>query len=462
MLHFPQIKYSYAFLHKFLPTYRFLEFPVSLSTQLRKKHSQAKFNKNIETLPEKKLPIIIQTDNVPIYLYTNKIERQARKQLIQLAKSPLPVGHIAAMPDVHLGKGTSIGTVLASKHAVCPNTVGVDIGCGMTAIRFPNLTKNDLSLRQKNDIQKIIKEKIPTGFNSHRHALPNAKHVLLRLREKYKTSPWMGRQLGVRKKHNKIKRQIGTLGGGNHFLEVLYENTSTENIWLMLHSGSRKIGNITARYHQRIAIDQCSRRDKNIARGLAYLMTESITGQHYLNDMRWCQQYAYENRKAMMELMCEVMHIVTEKTPDPDSLINIHHNFCSCETCTYQNSSGEWVTEDLWVTRKGATAAKEGQLGIIPGSMGTGSYIVRGLGNPESWESCSHGAGRQMSRTQAKKKISQREFERSMKGIVCDSDGRVRDEAPGAYKNLDDVMENQKDLIEVVVKLNPLINVKGF
>jgi len=260
---------------------------------------------------------------------------------------------------------------------------------------------------------------------------------------------------------SKHTKQLGTLGGGNHFVELVYDEA--DRVWMMLHSGSRNIGNVTAQHYDSVAAKQCG----GSKEALAYLEIRSKSGQEYLTDMTFCQAYALENRQFMMQAFARVLKSETGKDTIWSKMVNIHHNYCECEQCRfYDAESDSWQEERLWVTRKGATSAKVGQLGIIPGSMGTGSYIVRGKGEPDSWQSCSHGAGRSMSRASAFRSIKEKDFVKHMKerGIVWDSRfaDKVKDEAPMAYKDLGEVMRNQQDLVEVVHHLQPLINMKGF
>lgn len=397
------------------------------------------------------LPQVIPTKGVPIHLYTYEIEPDSLEQLKVLAESPLPTDYIAAMPDVHLGKGVTIGSVFASEHYICPMAVGVDIGCGMAAIPIQNLYKKDLDAKQLHKIQQLIKERIPTGFSQHRKTLKGTHRVIEEITETIHPSEYLKNQLLL----PRVTDQLGTLGGGNHFLEIVYEEKS-EQIWLMLHSGSRNIGNRVATHYDNTFKVEMKRQGKDTRplQGIHYMPIESELGQNYLRDMEWCQQYAWQNRRAMQDIMLDIVEQVTGHGAELPKAVNIHHNYCSCETC----GNGR----KLWVTRKGATSAKRGEMGIIPGSMGSGSYITRGLGNPLSWSSSSHGAGRRMSRTKAHSAIPQEEFEQSMKGIVCDTHPSVKDEAPQAYKDLTEVMMNQESLTEIVHHLLPLVNVKGF
>jgi len=406
------------------------------------------------------LPVKIETKGVPLYLYAplDEVEEQATKQLISLAESPLPIGHVAAMPDVHMGKGVAIGAVFASEKYVCPNAVGVDIGCGMCAVPVEGLYKSDLSPEAMRQIQQFLKERIPTSFESHPESLSWAERTLKDISAECPPTPYLEQRLA---RETKIAKQLGTLGGGNHFIEVVYSE-GDEQVWCMLHSGSRNVGNTTAEHYDKIAGEE-GVFFKGVAGSLNYLEVESEQGRNYLKDMLWCQAYARENRRSMLELMVNSVEEVTRKRANMERAVNAHHNFCQCETCKVVDSKTGKVSErKLWVTRKGATSARPGQYGIIPGSMGVGSYIVKGRGATGSWQSCSHGAGRRMSRTKAKKMIPQEEFEDAMKGIVCDTPAAVRDEAPQAYKDLGTVLANQSELVEVAHRLLPLINVKGY
>mmetsp|Transcript_36239 Transcript_36239/g.80643 ORF Transcript_36239/g.80643 Transcript_36239/m.80643 type:complete len:385 (+) Transcript_36239:271-1425(+) len=365
------------------------------------------------------------------------------------------------MPDVHVGKGVTVGTVFASDKYICPNAVGVDIGCGMCAVPLSGLHKDDVkggeALRR---IQDLLKKRIPTGFEEHKSPLRGAREALDSISSLHAPSPWLLERLG----EDKVARQLGSLGGGNHFLELVHDETG--QVHILLHSGSRNIGNVTAQHYDNMAKEsgpRVSSRTGSTGDDINYLAIDSKAGRDYLGDMEWCQRYAFQNRQYMLELMAEAVNEVTGASPDMGRAVNIHHNYCSCERCSYTDpKTGQVVERDLYVTRKGATSARPGQLGIIPGSMGTGSYIVRGKGAPTAWSSCSHGAGRRMSRTRAVENISQEDFESSMTGIVADTDPRLRDEAPQAYKDLTQVMANQADLVDIVHKLQPLLNVKGL
>lgn len=397
------------------------------------------------------LPRIIQTDGVPIHLYADEIEPQAMAQVKLLAESPIPVDYVAVMPDAHLGKGVTIGTVFASEKYVCPNAVGVDIGCGMAAVPIHGLYREQLTPSRKADIFHEIKARIPTGFAKHANMLPEARTVLERITEELRPTDYVMEQLLL----PHVTDQLGTLGGGNHFLEVVHDDRD-DQVWSLLHSGSRNIGNRIARHYDGIAREMLRRKgvDTRELDGIHYMPIESQEGQDYLRDMEWAQRYAFQNRRAMQRIMLEIIADATGREADTARSVNIHHNYCQCEDC----GSGR----KLYVTRKGATSAARGQLGIIPGSMGAGSYITRGRGDPRSWSSSSHGAGRRMSRTKARREIAQEDFEGAMAGVVCDAHPGVRDEAPQAYKDLATVMGQQSSLTEIVHRLLPLINVKGF
>lgn len=400
----------------------------------------------------KSYPRILETNGVPIHLYADpkEIEPQAMAQIRLLAESPIVVEYVSVMPDAHLGKGVTIGTVFASEEYVCPNAVGVDIGCGLAAVPIQGLYQHCLGHTEKLRIQQLLKERIPTGFNQHKTKLPTTNKMLEEITETYRPTDFVKRRLSS----EKVQNQLGTLGGGNHFLEVVYEDQHGE-VWILLHSGSRNIGNRVAQYYDGLARKFLEGQgiETKPLNGIHYMPIDSDEGQDYLKDMEWCQHYAFLNRQAMQQSMLRVMEEVTGHFPDMTRAINIHHNYCQCETCNGRK---------LYVTRKGATSATKGEMGIIPGSMGTGSYITRGKGNPQSWQSSSHGAGRRMSRTKAHANITQEGFEAAMEGIVCDLDPSVKDEAPQAYKDLESVMEQQESLVEIVHRLLPLVNVKGY
>ncbi|CAF2025283.1 unnamed protein product [Rotaria magnacalcarata] len=381
--------------------------------------------------PSKSLPIIIQTTGVPIHLYTRELESQALKQLVNLAESGIANGFVAAMADVHVGVGATIGTVFASMTHVSPYAVGADIGCGMIATPIDGLLLNNFQERWKREIQQQIKTAIPTGHDARVKA------------------------------HKKVDRIIRNLGECTYYLENEISDITKKQVAILnlrLEIGSRRIGKETCDHYHSLAGRQMSQRGLAIVNELKYLDIDSDEGQDYLKDMRWCLNYAEQNRRIMLDELSVIVKSVTGYEADLTRMVNIHHNYCQQENISFNNSQNELV----WITRKGATSARKGQFGIIPGSMGTGSFIVEGLGNPLSFYSCSHGAGRIMSRTMAMRNISQQSFEQAMDGIVSDTNAALRDEAPQAYKDLTIVMTNQDSLVKIVHRLKPLINVKGI
>mmetsp|Transcript_21821 Transcript_21821/g.30761 ORF Transcript_21821/g.30761 Transcript_21821/m.30761 type:complete len:422 (+) Transcript_21821:12-1277(+) len=307
-------------------------------------------------------PIVLPTNGVPIHLYTNDIEPDALNQLTILAESPVPVDYVSVMPDVHVGKGVTIGTVFASEDYICPNAVGVDIGCGMAAIPIDNLYKWDLSNDDKVQIQAAIKDRIPTGFNQHAKTLQGTKETITEIIDTIEPSAFLKNQLVL----PRVTDQLGTLGGGNHFLEIVHEETSGQ-VWIMLHSGSRNIGNRVAQHYDQVAKEWLSKGGGGLdavrrLNGLHYMPIDSREGQEYLKDMEWCQKYAFHNRRVMKEIMLDIVQKVTGREADLTKSVNIHHNYCACEKCGRDERK-------LYITRKGATSAKVGEMGIIPGSM---------------------------------------------------------------------------------------------
>lgn len=385
------------------------------------------------------------TGHVPVKIWTDQIEASAEQQLAALAGSPYVFHHVAAMPDVHYGLGATIGSVFATRDVLLPTAVGVDIGCGVLAQPF-DVSADRLSESFLRELHERTKRELPTGFGRHDRprrwegfddATRYTKAVAAIVREK---GPY----------------QLGTLGGGNHFLELCRDEEGLA--WLMLHSGSRGPGNLIAAHHIAIAKALDERLGLPAGRDLWILPLDTREGQDYLTDMLWAQDFAMENRQRMRQSFIEIFADVlwkrlrVELAVDDAAGVNIHHNYANRETA---------YGAEVWVHRKGATFAGAGVLGIIPGSMATGSYIVRGLGNSESFCSCSHGAGRVMSRGQAVRSISLESFARTMRGIVAETTQDYLDEAPQAYKDLDTVLVNQADLVEPVRRLRPVMNVKG-
>jgi len=398
---------------------------------------------------------------VPLKSWCPDPEAEALAQAANLAAHPAVVSHVALMPDCHVGYGMPIGGVIACKDAVIPNAVGVDIGCGMGAVRTTATIDRLNDPSQIRGILEAIKRRIPVGegcghghaqswngFTEHEDSIAGEDTPL-----------WIG-DSGL----HRDRLNLGTLGGGNHFIELQADTDGV--IWLMLHSGSRNLGYRVANFYHRLARSLNDKwRTLIPSPDLAFLPLDAEEGQKYVRDMNFAMAYARENRRRMMEVFREVMadHLpgigFTEE-------INIHHNYAAIENHFGRN---------VWVHRKGATSARVGELGIIPGSMGTSSYIVRGLGNPDSFTSCSHGAGRRMGRKEADRRLTLEECDRAMEGIVYDrwhktgghgkrfGKGGTYDfgEAPQAYKDIDTVIANQRDLVEAIVKLRPLGVIKG-
>lgn len=388
--------------------------------------------------------------NVPIRMWTDpaSVEDSAMRQLRNTAGLPWIKG-LAVMPDVHYGKGATVGSVIAMKDAVCPAAVGVDIGCGMSAVKT-SLTANDLP----GDLSKLrsrIEQAIPVGAGMHREAVDPSR--LYGFGEAGFGDLWERFDYvadAVKFRRDRALRQMGTLGAGNHFIEVSTDMSGS--VWLMLHSGSRNIGNELADFHINVARG-LSHNQGLVDRDLAVFLAATPEMEAYRNDLFWAQEYAKYNRAAMMSLFKEVIRKEFRKAKVFfEREISCHHNYVAEE---------RYDGMDLLVTRKGAIRAGGGEYGIIPGSMGTGSYIVKGLGNEKSFNSASHGAGRKMSRTAAKKRFSARDLAEQTQGVECRKDSGVVDEIPGAYKSIEQVIEQQTDLVQVVAKLKAVVCVKG-
>ncbi len=376
-------------------------------------------------------------------------EGQAMQQLINTASLPFIHKWVAGMPDVHFGMGATIGSVVATKRAIIPAAVGVDIGCGMMAVRT-NLTASDLP-DSLHALRMDLEAAVPVGFNCHNDRdMPDEVDHAIRFEVDYNEF------YRIQDKHPKITSkkhslQIGTLGGGNHFIEVCLDEN--DDVWIMLHSGSRGIGNIIGTYFISKAKEEMQRWHIDLPDpNLAYLPEGSQYFDDYIQAMSWAQNYAFQNREVMMKIIFRILRKWFPTVQGMTEAINCHHNYASIE-----NHFGE----NVWVTRKGAVRARKREMGIIPGSMGTGSFIVRGLGNADSFQSCSHGAGRVMSRKKARQLISVEQHKAAVQGIECRVDADVVDESPGAYKRIEDVMDAQKDLVEIKFTLRQVLNIKG-
>jgi tRNA-splicing ligase RtcB (3'-phosphate/5'-hydroxy nucleic acid ligase) len=396
-----------------------------------------------------------EKQRVPIKSWCEYPEESALKQAIAIANHPAIVNHMALMPDAHAGMGMPIGGVAALLNAISPNLVGVDIGCGMCAF-YTGYKLGKIQGKLLRNIRKDILEAIPVGFQ-HRdpkwidRTYPDIINGLDDLDDNYIVN--LAADTNGLVDEKKVRAQIGTLGGGNHFIEI--QKDQNNGIWVMIHSGSRNVGKQVADLHGKIAIAQCAKWHTMLPdKSLAFLPFDDKLGREYFRAMQFSLAFALANRRVMMMAVAEVF--AKNKLPWPENwkgdMINIHHNYASIE-----NHFGKNVI----VHRKGATLARTGTVGIIPGSMGTSSYIVKGLGNPDSFMSCSHGAGRTMSRSKAKKTIDITDFRFKMKDIECDATVDHLDEAPQAYKDIDEVMRQQADLVESTVQLSPLAVIKG-
>ena len=402
---------------------------------------------------------IFEGQNVPIKSWCNEPEEGAIEQARNLAKLPFVFKQVCLMPDTHQGYGMPIGGVIATKGVVIPNAVGVDIGCGMCAMKT-SLT--DITLFQLKKIlggskkfQGGIRSNIPVGFNHH----TKAQDInLMPFSEAYDTEKVPVPELYpiINQEFSSALKQLGTLGGGNHFIEI--QKGSDGFIWVMIHSGSRNLGYKIAKHYNEVAQKLCKKWYSNIPEykgqdGLAFLPLDTKEGNQYLSEMNYALQFAYANRLHMLENVKKAFLNIVECSFEKE--INIHHNFAQLENHFGQN---------VVIHRKGATSAREGELGIIPGSQGTASYIVKGKGNIESFQSCSHGAGRKMSRKKARATLNLEEEINKLDDLGVLHAIRHKnnlDEASSAYKDIDLVMEEQKDLVDIVVKLTPLAVVKG-
>lgn len=370
-------------------------------------------------------------------------EAGAVQQAKNIANHPWLVGNVCLMPDTHEGYGMPIGGVAALDNAICPNMVGVDIGCGMLAVKT-NLTTEQVTVDLLKQVMGKIRERVPVGFNHH-----NTQQ----LSPVFADESWNHTTVCLRE-FVSARYQIGTLGGGNHFIEI--QRDEGNNVWFMIHSGSRNLGKKVADFYNRKAKELCKfwKQNEIVNNDLAILPIGTNEACAYIDEMKICLQFAYENRMLMAQ---RIMDSFADVFPDFNNLntINIHHNYAALE---------HHFGRDVWVHRKGATLAREGIIGIIPGSQGTCSYIVEGLGNEASLQSCSHGAGRKMSRMKAKQELTvEGEAKRMDELGIVHSIRNVNDldEAPSAYKDIDVVMDEQKDLVKILFKLSPMGVIKG-
>ncbi len=393
----------------------------------------------------------VMTENhVPVKIWTDDVDDRSMEQLGNIAKLPFIHHHIAAMPDVHLGLGATIGSVIATHKAIIPAAVGVDIGCGMVAARL-SITANDLDEKSLKKVFDQITRDVPVGRAQHADnrvlvdAVKPFEPGLKRLTDRH---PELLKSFG---KFSKWINQMGSLGGGNHFIEVCLDEA--DQVWVMLHSGSRGIGNAIADHFIKLARKDMERWMINLPdRDLAYFPEGTEHFDDYVEAVHWAQEYAMQNRQCMLDLVLSALARHLPAFEVTTEAVNCHHNYVAHE---------HHYGANVWVTRKGAIRAREGDLGIVPGSMGAKSYIVRGKGNPESFNSSAHGAGRKMSRTAAEKAFNETDLANQTVGVICRKDKGVIDEIPGAYKDIDQVMANQNDLTEILHTLKQVVCVKG-
>lgn len=394
-----------------------------------------------------------QAGGVPVKIWTDDVDEKSLLQLGETSRLPIVVGHVAAMPDVHLGIGATVGSVIATDRALIPAAVGVDIGCGMCAARLDGLTASDLPDNLKH-VRRAIERAVPVGKADHRDAVA-ARSVIDRLKPRIDAT--LERHPDIRKMIRNVDakwpKQIGTLGSGNHFIELCVD--TDDGVWVMLHSGSRGIGNVIGRYFTKLALDDMRQHDRQIPenKDLAYVAEGSPNFDDYVLALGWAQEYALENRRKMLQRTLEAIrpHMPLPFTAT-DRVVQCHHNYVAEE---------RHFDRDVFVTRKGAIRAESGDWGIIPGSMGAKSYIVRGKGAADSLNSCAHGAGRRMSRTQAKRTFSARDLMDQTAGVECRKDDGVLDEIPAAYKDIEQVMANAADLVDIEATLKQVVCVKG-
>jgi tRNA-splicing ligase RtcB len=393
---------------------------------------------------------VLTTQRVPVKIWTKDVDERSQQQLANIASLPFIHHHVAAMPDVHVGIGATIGSVIATHQAIIPAAVGVDIGCGMVAARL-SLTANALDEKNLKKVFDQISRDVPVGRDQHpndRVLVDAVRPFEAGLKALTDRHPQLLKAFG---KFSKWMNQMGTLGGGNHFIEVCLDEA--DQVWVMLHSGSRGIGNAIADYFIQLARQDMERWMIHLPdRDLAYFPEGTEHFDDYVEGVQWAQDYAMQNRQSMLDLVLAALARHLPPFTVTTEVVNCHHNYVARE---------HHYGANVWVTRKGAIRAREGDWGIVPGSMGTRSYIVRGKGNPESFCSSAHGAGRRMSRTAAEKQFTAADLAQQTAGVICRKDQGVVDEIPGAYKDIDAVMANQSDLTDIMHTLKQVVCVKG-
>ncbi|MBF0399804.1 MAG: RtcB family protein [Magnetococcales bacterium] len=402
---------------------------------------------------------IIHTGRVPVYVYTDTLDPTSRQQLMNVATLPFIFNHVAAMPDVHAGLGAVIGSVIPTEKAVIPAAVGVDIGCGMQAVRL-DLKEEDISGKAEM-LQAAIERAVPHGRTDQGgpndrgawHTVPTAIHAYwAQYGIEQRLPQVLNRHPKLLHKRVNAERHLGSLGTGNHFIEISLDEVG--QVWVLLHSGSRGIGNRIGTYFIELARKDMGSRLKQLPDpNLAHFQEGSAHFHDYVQCVDWAQEYAKANRRFMMTAVLNALSTVLGRpAPLLAEPIDCHHNTMERE---------EHYNRTLWITRKGAMRARKTDLGIVPGSMGAKSYIVRGKGNAATFSSCAHGAGRKMSRTEASRRFNKADLERQTLGVACRKDNSVLDEIPGAYKDIDTVMAQQSDLVEILHVLKQVVCVKG-
>lgn len=388
--------------------------------------------------------------HAPVKIYTRDIEHDALTQLKKIAQLPIVHSHVAAMPDVHLGVGATVGSVIPTLNAIIPAAVGVDIGCGMSALRLS--IKSSQLPDNLAEMRSAIERAVPVGLRAHKTVSVRTsacKKLAAGVDWLFEKHPAVMKRL--KQPQTLWTKQMATLGSGNHFIEVCVDED--KDVWIMLHTGSRGIGNAIGQYFIALAKKDMGKHIHNLPdKDLAYFTDGSEHYMDYVAAVNWAQEYARSNREEIMKLVLRAIAPFLPSFYSDRYAINCHHNYVSRE---------HHFKADVMVTRKGAISAREGELGIIPGSMGAKSFIVVGKGNADSFCSCAHGAGRKMSRTAARHAFSKDDLIAQTKGVECRKDKAVIDEIPAAYKDIDDVMENQSDLVEVVHTLKQVLCVKG-
>ena len=386
-------------------------------------------------------------DKITTFLPWESIEAEAQQQILNTAEVPCLFHHVAVMPDCHFGKGATVGTVLATQRAVIPAAVGVDIGCGMIAVRT-NIERSQI--KDLAEIRAGLERRIPMSAGRFNKTIQPSAKIRIEELEKLADNEDLDKKFGT----NNWREQLGTLGGGNHFIELCLDEN--ENVWATLHSGSRGIGNKIGMYYIKKAQDLMDKFQIKLSdQDLSYLPEGTPEFEEYIHYLHWAQKFALLNREEMMDrFLTELRYSVYRNDNAIIELerINSHHNFTQIE-----NHFGH----NIWITRKGAIKADIMDRGMIPGSMGTKSYIISGLGNKMSFNSSPHGAGRRMSRTKARQAFKMEDLDKAMEGIEYRKSDMLIDEIPGAYKDIDEVMENAKELVKIEYTLKQILNCKG-